>query len=51
MVQHLMNHSHMGIVPARYCTPTKEALRKHMQELENELLRYATALPQIQMEG
>ncbi len=28
----------------------QEALRKHMQELENELLRYATALPQIQME-
>lgn len=51
VVQQLMNHSQMGNVTARYGKPTKEALRKHMQELENELLRYATALPQIQMEG
>ena len=51
VVQQLMNHSQMGNVTARYGKPTKEALRKHMQELENELLRYAAALPQIQMEG
>lgn len=50
VVQQLMNHSQMGNVTARYGKPTKEALRKHMQELENELLRYATALPQMQME-
>ena len=51
VVQQLMNHSQMGNVTARYGKPTKEALRKHMQELESELLRYATALPQTKMEG
>jgi len=51
VVQQLMNHSQMGNVTARYGKPTQEALRKHMQQLEDELLKYATALPQIQMEG
>lgn len=51
VVQQLMNHSQMGNVTARDGKPTKEALRKHMQELESEFLRYATALPQTKMEG
>ena len=51
VVQQLMNHSQMGNVTARYGKPTKEALRKHMQELENELLRHATTLPTLHMKA
>jgi integrase len=42
VVQQLMNHSQMGNVTTRYGKPTEEALRKHMQELENELLRHVS---------
>jgi integrase len=51
VVQQLMNHSQMGNVTARYGKPTQEALRKHMQQLENELLRHAVMLPKIPLEA
>ena len=51
VVQQLMNHSQMGNITARYGKPNQEALRKHMQELENELLRHATTLPKMQMKA
>lgn len=51
VVQQLMNHSQMGNVTARYGKPTQEALCKHMQELENELLRHAAMLPTMQMKA
>jgi integrase len=51
VVQQLMNHSQMGNVTARYGKPTQEALRKYMQELESELLRYGSMVPKMQLKA
>lgn len=47
VVQHLMNHSQMSNITARYGKPTHHTLRRYMQKLEDELLRHATLLPKL----